>query len=223
MTDPDETHDDPGVAVRRAWADIHAWVTRWAPADAPAFNPPVQETDIRAAQDKIGVTFPEELVASLSCHDGLLPNSTVMPVSSPLSAARIADHWQMCAEIAQWTSSLPPVPGANTSDSREPWWHPLWVPWAESDGYAQVIDLRPGPHQRRLGTAGNSWDGDFEDPVDTWPHLAAHLTAVARALREGGSVGGNNPYLTVDDRLWWDSEDARELNGKPLRPANGPS
>jgi cell wall assembly regulator SMI1 len=67
----------------------------------------------------------------------------------------------------------------------EPWWHELWLPFAEADGTAQVIDLRPGPGYLRVGFAIHDGTGDFDDG---WPSLGAYLTDVADVLDHGGSV-----------------------------------
>jgi hypothetical protein len=91
------------------------------------------------------------------------------------------------------------------------------LPWAETaGGDAQVIDLRPGPGQGRLGVAVHDAGGDFSD---AWPSFTAYLHAVAEALHVGGGVGPWYPYLRVDDELWWDFAGESELNGEPLRPA----
>jgi cell wall assembly regulator SMI1 len=85
---------------------------------------------------------------------------------------------------------------------KEPWWHPLWVPWAESaDGNVQVIDLREGPGFGRLGWAGHTESGDFSDG---WTSLGAYLSEVARALDEDGNVRGRSPFVSSDGQLRWE-------------------
>jgi hypothetical protein len=117
----------------------------------------------------------------------------------------------MCVEIAGDDPDLTEPDG-----DREPWWHPLWIPWAQSDGDSQIIDMREGPGQGRLGSAAHDESGHFEDG---WPSLAVYLTAVADALDHGGEVGGNAPYLTEEGELWWTFPHETELNGAPLVPA----
>jgi cell wall assembly regulator SMI1 len=156
--------------------------------------------------------LPGDLVESLRCHNGLSTWATLLPEQSPLSVSGIVDRRQTSMDVATENDGLTTRPWDD-----EPWWHPLWVPWAESaDGAAQVIDQRPGPNAGRLGWAGHSGGGDF---TDSWPDLASLLHAVAHALHEGGSVRGLHPYLTTQGELWWDEEDCHELNGQPLRPA----
>src|ERR1700730_10723667 len=96
--------------------------------------------------------------------------------------------------------------------SGEPWWHASWLPFAESEGDAQVFDLRPGPGFGRLGFAVHDSTGDF---TTAWPSLAAYLTATAEALVLGGDVHAWYPYLTVQGELWWGLGGQMELNGEP--------
>lgn len=191
-----------------SWSQIDAWLSAHAPASLALLNPPAADKDIAYAERIIGVAFPGHLRESLSIHDGLSAWGNLLPEQSPLSAVRIAEHWQMCMDIHEPNDEEP---------GEEPWWHPLWIPWAESDGDAQVIDLRPGPGHGRLGTAVHDDGGDFEHG---WPSLAAYLAAVAEALSYGGGVGGWYPYLTHDRQLWWDlGPDQTTLNRDPLTPA----
>jgi cell wall assembly regulator SMI1 len=198
----------PSVAV--SWARIDAWLAAHAPVSLAVLRPPADRASIAAAQHELGLEFPPELVASLSCHDGLHHRANLLPEAQPLAARRIVEHWHMYMEIAEDIGGLEPRPWDD-----EPWWHPLWIPWAEAEGDAQVIDVRPGPGQGRLGMAGH----DSADFSDAWPSLPAYLHAVAEALHVGGGVGVWYPYLTVDDELWWGFAGESELNGEPLRPA----
>lgn len=141
-------------------------------------------------------------------HDGLLEWANIFPGKPPLPVAGIVAHWEMCcAEMEE---------DEFRDEDDEPWWHPLWLPFAESDGDSQIIDLRPGPGHGRLGWAQHDDAGDF---TDAWPSLAAYLTETADALETGGAVGVWHPYLIADRELWWTFADTTELHGRPLRPA----
>jgi cell wall assembly regulator SMI1 len=196
-------------SVSQSWGSIDAWLGVHTPRSLATLNPPAADLEVQAAQRAIGVEFPIDLVESLSCHDGLRTWANILPEAPPLNARRIAEHWQACMDIAEVVDGFEIHPG-----NEEPWWHPLWVPWAEEDGDAQVIDLRPGPHCGRLGIAVHDGCGDFSD---SWPSLAAYLHDVAQVLHDGGAVRGWYPYLTEDHELWWDrGDDRRSLNGDPL-------
>ncbi|WP_285736726.1 SMI1/KNR4 family protein [Kitasatospora phosalacinea] len=204
-------HPVPPVTV--SWQRIDTWLSRHAPACTALLRPPADPADLAAAERVLGRPLPPELRESLGCHDGATGWTTLLPEQSPLGAAGIAEHWRTCTDVAADNDGLAIRPWDD-----EPWWHPQWLPWAETaDGHAHVIDLRPGPARGRLGWAGHSGGGDF---TDSWPGLAAYLHAVADALLLGGGVRGTYPYLTADGRLWWDlGADCHELDGGPLTPA----
>ncbi|MEV7218188.1 SMI1/KNR4 family protein [Kitasatospora cineracea] len=200
------------LTVSESWRRIGAWLAVHSPADFAVLNPPAAPEAVRDAERVLGAPFPGDLVESLRCHNGLGVWAAFLPEQSPLSVSGIVDRWQTCMGVAVENDALTIRPWDD-----EPWWHPLWVPWAESaDGVVQVIDQRPGRDVGRLGWAGHSGGGDF---TDSWPGLADFLDAVAGVLYEGGGVRGLHPYLTAQGDLWWDEEDSRELNGEPLRPA----
>ncbi|MFC9895977.1 SMI1/KNR4 family protein [Nocardia sp. NPDC127579] len=199
--------DTPSVAA--SWQRIDAWMAKHAPDSFRLLNPPVSAKDLAAAEKALGIAFPSSLRESLGCHDGLDRWANVMPERPPLSAEKIVEHWEMCMEINEDLDE-------DDEDGEEPWWHALWIPFAESDGDAQVLDMRPGPKQGRLGRAYHDAGGDF---TDAWPDLASYLHTTAEALYSGGAVGRWHAYLTVDGELWWSTEGETELNGKPLTPA----
>ncbi|OKH93872.1 SMI1/KNR4 family protein [Streptomyces uncialis] len=195
-----------------SWRLIDAWLATHAAADSALLNAAATPDEIRHAEQILGARLPDDLAASLRCHNGVSAWTTFLPEQSPLTVSGIVDRWQTCVDIAADNEGLTPRPW-----EEEPWWHRLWVPWAESaDGVAQVIDRRPGPDTGRLGWAGHGGGGDF---TDSWPDLASLLHAVAQALHEGGGVRGLHPYLTTQGGVWWDEEGCGEVNGRPLKSA----
>lgn len=197
--------------VTASWARIDAWLAEHVPASHAILNPPVTDDDLAAAEAVVGVAFPDQIRESLRCHDGLDLWGNIFPGQPPLSARGIAAHWKMCMEILEDNADEDQDPGD------VPWWHPLWIPWAQSDGDSQVVDLRPGPDQGQFGWVYHD-EGGVIDPL---PDLATYLHAVAEALEHGGPVGEMYPYLLDDDgeiELWWSTEGQTDVNGKPLRP-----
>lgn len=195
-----------------SWRRIDAWLATHAASGFALLNPPATRDDIQQAERLLDTPLPGDLAESLQCHNGVSAWATLLPEQSPLSVTGIVDHWQTCMNVATENDGLTRRPWDD-----EPWWHPLWVPWAESaGGGAQVIDLRPGPNAGRLGWAGHGAGGDF---TDSWPNLPSLLHAVACALNEGGGVRGLHPYLTAQGEIWWDEEDCEELKGQPLSAA----
>ncbi|MFJ8692039.1 SMI1/KNR4 family protein [Streptomyces roseolilacinus] len=200
------------LSPSESWHRIDAWLAAHAASDLALLNPPAAPEEIREAERALGIPLPGDLAESLRCHNGVSAWATVLPEQSPLAVTGIVEHWRTRMDVAAENDGLTPRPW-----DEEPWWHPLWVPWAEgADGAAQVIDRRPGPGTGRLGWAGHSGGGDF---TDSWPDLASLLHAVTRALYEGGDVRGLRPYLTTQGGMWWDEDGCEELDGHPLRAA----
>ncbi|MCX4487080.1 MULTISPECIES: SMI1/KNR4 family protein [Streptomyces] len=201
----------PSVSV--SWRRIDAWLAVHAPASLALLNPPVDPDGLESVERVLGIELPTELGESLRCHDGASDWTSLLPEQSPLGAAGIAERWQMLTEIATENDGLATRPWDD-----EPWWHPLWIPWAESaDGNAHVLDLRPGSESGRLGWAGHGGCGDFSDE---WQGLAEYLHEVSQALSRGGGVRGMYPYLTSNRQLWWDlGPDCLSLDGEPLTAA----
>ncbi|WP_203887588.1 SMI1/KNR4 family protein, partial [Planotetraspora kaengkrachanensis] len=128
-------------SVSLSWRRIDDWLEAHAPATLELLNPPVTAEALESAQQVVGMRFPVELSESLKCNDGLSDWTSLLPESSPLSASGIAEHWRICMETASNNDGFVVPPWED-----EPWWHPLWVPWAASaDGNAHIIDLRPRP------------------------------------------------------------------------------
>ncbi|MDH6228807.1 SMI1/KNR4 family protein [Streptomyces sp. MJP52] len=195
-----------------SWRRIDTWLAAHAASDAARLNPPATRDELQRAERLLGTPLPGDLAESLRCHNGVSAWSAFLPEQSPLTVSGVVDRWRTCRDVAAENDGLTRRPWDD-----EPWWHPLWIPWAEgADGGAQVIDQRPGPDAGRLGWAGHGGGGDF---TDAWPDLASLLHAVARALTEGGGVRGLHPYLTARGELWWDEEGREEIDGHPLRPA----
>jgi cell wall assembly regulator SMI1 len=192
--------------ITAAWARIDAWLAAHAPPTLALFAGPASDHAVRAAASTIGVELPDELVASLRCHDGLLDWANALPEAPPIGARQIADVWRDRMHIA---ADAPPFEG-------EPWWHPLWIPYADADGDVQVIDLRPGPYRGRTGMAFHDGSGDFSR---SWPSLGVYLDDVVRALYEGGGVGVWHPYLTSRREMWWDLPGRQAVGQEPLSPA----
>jgi cell wall assembly regulator SMI1 len=199
------------AGVTDAWARIEGWMLRHAAVSAEMLAGPADPAAIAAAEAELGLAFPAELTESLLRHDGLVDWANVLPEAVPLSTAGIVEHRQMRMDIAEDVDGF-----VAHREQDEPWWHELWLPFADADGDLQVVDLRPGPGYLRLGFAPHDNPAHFDD---AWPSLGDYLSAVAHALETSSEAGEWFPYLTVDGELWWSLPGETELNGEPLRPA----
>ncbi|MFJ7209423.1 SMI1/KNR4 family protein [Streptomyces sp. NPDC098789] len=58
--------------VQASWTRIDAWLREHAPRTFATLRPPAGDAEIAAAQERLGVTLPPDLVASLLRHNGAL-------------------------------------------------------------------------------------------------------------------------------------------------------
>src|SRR5262249_20266200 len=59
-----------GAAMKDVWDRIHRWVRDTAPEVLESLRPGAAEGRIRAAEEAMGVTLPEEVKAAYRIHDG---------------------------------------------------------------------------------------------------------------------------------------------------------
>ncbi|WP_432042002.1 SMI1/KNR4 family protein [Streptomyces cadmiisoli] len=202
------------TSVRTSWARIDAWLQRYAPATFAQLAPPADPYEYDQAQREMGLSFPAGLLESLSCHNGAEPYSTVLPQETPLSVTEIVEFWRMRIAVIDGEGE----PEDSLDDDGEHWWHRLWIPWAAIDGDAQVIDMRPGPGQGRIGLAPKDDNGAFDGDWG-WPSLETYLFQVAEALELGEPVGDSVPHLKPNGELCWAYSSDIELDGYELTPA----
>ncbi|MEV7958097.1 SMI1/KNR4 family protein [Streptomyces sp. NPDC088141] len=202
----------PGT-VTRSWARIDVWLAAHAPESVSSLNGPADPAGIAEAERAMTLQLPADLVESLRCHNGatedaLARGASVLPGADLLSASEIARTRRMVMENAKLFDAFEQNEGED-----EPYWHSLWIPWANREHPHQVVDMRPGPQQGRLGSAWGR-PGNFSPGGDgCWSSLAAYLEAVADALYSGGDVGGWRAHLKEDkDELVWELE----LDSEPL-------
>ncbi|MDA2808232.1 SMI1/KNR4 family protein [Nocardiopsis suaedae] len=189
----------PESSVPGSWARIDAWLYANAPADHALLRPPADPEAVEAAQAEMGMRFPPDLLASLACHDGMEGWRSAFPGRPPAPVDKIVEHWHLCNDIYE---DLRLDDEDVLDEDEEPWWHPSWIPWAVFDGDSDVIDMRPGPGQGRLGNAEHDDRANF---LNGWPSLGAYLAEVADVLENGGRVGGFlAPRVDSEGRLHWE-------------------
>ncbi|MEU8138167.1 SMI1/KNR4 family protein [Streptodolium elevatio] len=188
--------------VTASWSRIDAWLVAHAPASLARLGPPADPAAVAAAERVLGVELPAELAASLACHDGIEPECRVFPEMDLLSVAGVVDQWelrnQVEAELFDDEEDLPPLEG-------DPYWHRLWIPVGHFQGDLNVIDLRPGPGQGRMGWV--SHDGSSSFAGEELGTLGTYLAALADTLTTGRQpIPGlwEEPCVSPDGELsWW--------------------
>ncbi|GAB2895989.1 SMI1/KNR4 family protein [Streptomyces mayteni] len=193
---------DPVASVSESWARIDGWLAANAPASLARLRPGADPAALAAAEAALGRPLPADLAASLACHDGSEPDSRLLPhLVDLLSAAGVVEQWEL------WNDVM-----TEFDEGEEPWgvlsgethWHRLWVPVTIFQGDLEVIDMRPGPGQGRLGSSPHDGPGHFGDGA--WPSLAAYLAAVADVLTTGrmpAPAPFDAPHVNAAGELEW--------------------
>ncbi|NBE53680.1 SMI1/KNR4 family protein [Streptomyces boluensis] len=201
-------------SVRASWNRIDAWLRTHAPESYARLAPPADPDQVAWAEQEMGLRFPPDLLESLACHNGLTgATGTVgpLPGKPPLTVEQIVARWRGRMELLTFMAAR-----EHAGDDEAPDWHAQWIPWAESDGDAQVIDARDGATQGWVGTVFHD-DAGIQDA--DWSSLGSYLHDVAEVLEHGGKLGRSVPYLTDGGELHWDLEGTTALGRTPLTPA----
>jgi cell wall assembly regulator SMI1 len=183
---------DRGTTARvdRAWQRIEKWLAANAPLSHGSLRPPASLATIDAAQRRMSVAFPGDLVASLRRHDGAT-RFYLPPFFGPESVEHIYRDWQTnCYVLA-----------TDAGGWAEPWWHPDFVPFADAgDGGSLLVDQRPGGH----GRVGEFYPEDGTD-FERWPASVAELLEkTATSLETGKPYEGRYRPRVVDGAVDWE-------------------
>jgi cell wall assembly regulator SMI1 len=176
--------DRPTTArVDRAWQRIERWLAANAPVSHGSLRPPASPASIDAAQRRMSVAFPGDLVASLRRHDGAT-RFGLPPFFAPESVDHIYRDWQTNCQV---------LAGGGT-EWAEPWWHPDFVPFADAgDGGSLVVDQRPGGH----GRVGEFYPEDGTG-FERWP------ASIAELLERSKPYEGRYKPQVVDGAVDWE-------------------
>jgi len=198
------------------WKRIEDWLAAHAPAAAAGLNPPASDADIAAAEQCVGVTFPEAVRASFRRHDGQDPEAPwLMDGWELLSLARLRDEWKVWRDLLDGGDFAETRSDGDGETVRSDWWHPAWIPLTYNGcGDHHCVDLAPGPQ----GTAGQiieMWHDNGARPAVA-PGLEAWLAAFADDLERGAYE------LSDEGRALHRREDAPPQPAPPPSPTAGP-
>jgi cell wall assembly regulator SMI1 len=196
-------------AVEESWARIDAWLLRHAPVSHALLRPPASLSEIRAAERALGVRFHPDLVASLSCHDGveLQSGAPVLAHYGPPSC--VADVVKSTTFLRDVGAGVPYDDALDEDDEDcdelATYWHHDWllitlgIGWQSSDGL--FLSCHPG---RNWGRLGRYFDEDAPS-FTRWASLRHALADLADALESGRPFNGRTP-LAYEGALLWDDE-----------------
>ncbi|MCX5315887.1 SMI1/KNR4 family protein [Streptomyces sp. NBC_00154] len=179
--------------VGQAWQRVLSWLEVNAPVTASSVLPPVAVGEIDAAQERMGVVFPQELRAWLlitGLDEG--PDDSVAGIlpglGGLLGLTAMESFYNFKMEIERDDPS--DEPGL-------PFWHEQWVPiFSDSDAcYGKFLDTRTG----QIGSFG---DGDLPS-FGVHESLSALFNETANLMGQitydaGGVVGS-----VQNGRLIW--------------------
>lgn len=163
-----------------------------APASRAALCPPAVSSAVVAAQQEIGVRFPDDLVRLFGLHDGadnteagsFLPSGTRL--LSVQEATRLTRR--LCGSI-------------DSDEVVGVWWHPQWITFSANHDEASCyfVDACPGPGYGAVGYFFRENGGQ----CGKWPSLTAFAEDLANAIEEVTRMHGEAPRIK-DDALSWE-------------------
>ncbi|MEU5372829.1 SMI1/KNR4 family protein [Streptomyces sp. NPDC005951] len=163
--------------TRQAWFRVVGWLETNAPINASALAPAASQVDITAAQNAIGVSFPESLRAWLQVNNGVLAAQSRMSRAHAHDDGCFLDSgWHLLSTdlIVKVHERQMPSPLEAPEESI---WQRDWIPFAaEADWmYGYFVDARDG--------AVGSW-GDYGDiSLAEFPSLAAFFAHLSNELQ----------------------------------------
>ncbi|WP_399892080.1 SMI1/KNR4 family protein [Streptomyces sp. BBFR51] len=206
MTSPPSAADPPpSPTVEDSWARIDAWLSEHAPVSRALLRPPASPGEIADAEQRLGVAFHPELVASLRCHDGveLSEGAPVFALDGPFAGvADIVTNALFLRSVGEDVEDLYDDEDADDHELNAYWRHE-WllithgVVWDAQDGL--FLTCRAGDDYGRIGHYFNEDAASFTD----WASLRAVLSAFADALERRLPISGRVP-LAFDGTLVWE-------------------
>lgn len=129
------------ASIRELWTRAEAWLGEHAPSALRALNPPARPDSIAKLEQELGAPLPQDLLASLDCHDGQSDLAVFEPWTL-LSAEQLVMTWRMIRQACASApfrfeiSAIGPVQAV--------WWDDLWLPFAaDGAGNDLCVDLHP--------------------------------------------------------------------------------
>ncbi|MEV4399256.1 SMI1/KNR4 family protein [Nonomuraea sp. NPDC049607] len=188
---------DPKVtrAVDRQWRRIETWLKANAPKSYRTLGAPGKATTIAVAEAQTGLSFPDDLRASLLRHNGSAITEGTWPFgflgNRNESIREIRDHWRVLCGIDATD---------DTDDPRDEWWDGRMIPVAsDGSGDSLVIDSV----RRDVGETDQEGSMSFAPGGIRIRSYHALLKATADALETGGTIGYMKPKA-VAGQLEWD-------------------
>ena len=182
------------IDIRECWSVIDDVLRMQAPRLFATLAAPASEAEIADLEQIIGLRLPNDLMASLRCHNGQRDPSRLWSLTDGgmlLSTSQIAESWQIGDSVhLDLLSQRPPVPGYRPA----PWWKATLIPFTDAEGDMLCIDTDAalGSHSGQVIWHGH--DDSLSAPIAE--SYALWLANVASRIRKGGlCVEERSSYL----------------------------
>jgi cell wall assembly regulator SMI1 len=189
--------------MKTIWDRIHVWLAANAPVVLESLRPGATDEAIRAAEEAMGVTLPDDVRACYRIHDGQQPvlvNVTYWPGLRAVPTFLYADPWLGLKEMVECWEVLHSLLGEFSEVSSSPrgpirsdWWHPKWLPVTKYGGGGDYHCLDLAPKSR--GKVGQ---------VIFWLHDDAARGVLAKSFTEWLAAFASDlergQYTTAPDR-----------------------
>lgn len=142
--------------MKTIWDRIHVWLAAHAPDVLESLAPGATDEQIRAAEEAMAVTLPDDVRACYRIHNGQRPVLVNVTYWAGLrcvpaflhgenwaSLDRMVHQWRMKKELLDG-GTFDGISSRPTGPIRSDWWHPKWLPVTEdTTGYVKCLDLAP--------------------------------------------------------------------------------
>jgi cell wall assembly regulator SMI1 len=126
--------------MKTIWDRVHTWLTAHAPVVLDSLAPPATEAQIRAAENALDVTLPDDVKASYRIHNGQRVVSGQYGKPALLyggwdlySLAEVVSQWKCWKDLSD-RGTFAGGGSRPTGPIRTDWWHPGWIPLTGNDG-----------------------------------------------------------------------------------------
>jgi hypothetical protein len=180
--------------VTEAWPRIGQWLAASAPGQLASLRPGAGAAAVAEAQQRLRLTFPDDLAACWQRHDGAADRPGHFTIYGPFRPVLLADlvtrHLETEPVMAEF----------------EDYWDRHWLMFATTNSdWSLVADCTPGDTFGRVG----EWFGGEGARWTGWSSIGALLTDVADALHAGHAVDGWTPVAFGGELEW-------KLTGEPV-------
>jgi SMI1 / KNR4 family (SUKH-1)/Family of unknown function (DUF6461) len=173
--------------VAGAWLRIERWLAAKAPDTHPSLRAGADAAAVADAQRRLGLRFPDDLVASLQRHDGCEWTRSHFGLGGPFRPVAVGDMVKSHLETQKVLAEF------------EGYWerHLLMFAATNTD-WGLVVDCEPGGRHGRVGV----WNGGEGVSWTEWASVGALLSDVAGALETGRPVGEWVPVAFGGELHW---------------------